>query len=392
MIAAVQPAPSAPRDLLLCFSHLRWNFVLQRPQHLMTRAAERFHVVFVEEPLFEEAETPDLRVQWQDRVMVATPVLPHGQDEPERIIRDLIERLVSVFDSGRTVLWYYTPMALPLAASIPADCIVFDCMDELSAFRHAPPRLLEFEAALLGLSDLVFTGGVSLYEAKRDRHDSVHCFPSSIDMAHFAKARARTGPDPADQNFIPHPRIGFFGVIDERLDIALLAALAERRPHWHFVMLGPVVKIDPETLPKALNIHWLGRKDYAELPAYLGGWDAGFMPFAHNESTRFISPTKTPEFLAAGLQVVSTPVRDVVSGYGDAGLVGIADGPDEMGAALATLLRVRGAGWPEAIDRQLGRSSWDTTWAEMQTLIETVLARSAAPAISLHRSERSAHV
>ena len=209
-------------------------------------------------------------------------------------------------------------MSLAFSDHLAPGLIVYDCMDELSAFRGAPPELVEREVELMCRANLVFTGGYSLYEAKRQRHDNAHPFPSSVDVEHFAAAR-RPQHDPDDQAEIPHPRLGFYGVIDERLDIALIEQVARMRPDWQIVLVGPVVKIDPAELPQRDNIHYLGGKTYDELPQYLSGWDVAIMPFALNESTRFISPTKTPEYLAGGCPVVSTPITDVVRTYGDTG-------------------------------------------------------------------------
>jgi glycosyltransferase involved in cell wall biosynthesis len=257
-------------------------------------------------------------------------------------------------------------------------------MDELSAFRGAPPGLLRLEQALLDRADLVFTGGRSLYEAKRDRHPRVFCFPSSIDAAHFGQARAPR-PDPADQAGIPRPRVGFFGVVDERMDLDLVRALAEQRPDWRFVMIGPVVKIDPSSLPQRSNIHWLGGKSYNELPHYLSGWDVGFMNFALNEATKFISPTKTPEFLAAGVPVVSTPITDVVRPYGEKGLVEIAKSAEEMIAKIKTVLARPKEPWLAKVDRHLAAGSWDKTWGSMHRLMLDAMGDAATdrPASSL---------
>ena len=313
------------KPLLLCFSHLRWDFVWQRPQHLLSRAARRYAVVVFEEPIFDAAE-PRLDVSERPGgIVVAVPHLPQGL--AERGVTTALRNLLDGFLSGRSapaVLWYYSPMMLSFSSHVRAPVRIYDCMDELSAFKNAPRMLPSLERRLFARADLVFTGGRSLYEAKKGRHHSVHAFPSSIDVGHFASARSGDRNEPADQAGIPGPRFGFFGVIDERMDIDLVGQVAALRPQWQFVMLGPVVKIDPASLPRAANIHWLGGKAYKDLPDYLGGWDAGFMPFAINEATRYISPTKTPEFLAAGVPVVSTPVTDVVTPWGDDGLVSIA--------------------------------------------------------------------
>ncbi len=377
-------ARSTPSTLLLCLSHLRWNFVFQRPQHLLTRAARTHEVVFFEEPVFHPGAEPHLDTQrTPEGVTVVVPVLPEGMEPPAVIAaqRRLLDGLLSGAAGRPMVTWYYTPMALEFSEHLRPDLTVYDCMDELSAFRGAPPRMLELERALLARADLVFTGGRSLYEAKRGRHPRVSLFPSSIDTAHFAAARA-DGPDLDDQDAIPRPRIGFFGVIDERMDIELVGALAAARPDWSFVMIGPVVKIDPADLPRLPNIHWLGGRSYKELPGYLAGWDAGFMPFALNESTRFISPTKTPEFLAGGLPVVSTPIIDVVRDWGpksagESGLVEIAADPVEFAAALQMVLDRPRAGWLKQVDRRLAQTSWDQTWAEMHGMIDAALRATA---------------
>jgi UDP-galactopyranose mutase len=371
------------RPLLLCLSHLRWNFVFQRPQHLLTRAARDHDVVLVEEPIFKPGiSAPRLeRHPVPEGVTVAVPVLPEGMEGDRAAAVDaqraLLDGLLAPEAGRRLIAWFYTPMALEFAGHLAPDATVYDCMDELSAFRGAPPQMLRLEQELLDRSDLVFTGGRSLYEAKRDRHPRVFCFPSSIDAAHFGEARAERS-DPPDQAGIPRPRVGFFGVVDERMDLDLVRALAERRPDWRFVMIGPVVKIEPEALPRLPNLHWLGGKSYAELPAYLSGWDAGFMPFALNESTRFISPTKTPEFLAAGLPVVSTPVLDVVRDWGEAGLVDIARGAEAFADALARALNRPRTEWLRAVDRRLAEISWARTWDEMRLRISEATRVAAA--------------
>jgi UDP-galactopyranose mutase len=277
-------------------------------------------------------------------------------------------------------------MALGFSDHLEPLVTIFDAMDELSAFKNAPQQLLDREAELFKRADLVFTGGQSLFEAKKHRHPHVYAFPSSIDREHFAQARSIVA-EPADQSSIPHPRIGFFGVLDERLDIELLRGLAEARPDWHFVMIGPVVKIDPADLPQRENIHYLGGRQYAELPAYLSGWDVATLLFARNESTRFISPTKTPEYLAAGRPVVSTSIRDVVHPYGDEGVVEIADSVEDFAAAVKRLLSIDDRQpWLARVDAMLAKTSWDRTWASMAGLIDAVLnGRRAAPAGSAQR-------
>jgi UDP-galactopyranose mutase len=257
---------------------------------------------------------------------------------------------------------------------LSAAAVLYDCMDELASFKGASERLPQNEQALMKMADLVFTGGASLFEAKRAGHPGVHPFPSGVDLAHFAKARTIQA-EPEDQKHIGRPRIGYAGVIDERLDYDLLRQMAELRPEWQFVMLGPVLKVDPAILPQAPNIHWLGMRSYDDLPAYYSQWNVAMMPFAMNESTRFISPTKTPEFLAAGLPVVSTPIRDVVRPYGELGLARIASTAEEFVVHVEEAMAyTMGMKWRERADAFLQSMSWDSIWESMNTLLAATIA------------------
>jgi glycosyltransferase involved in cell wall biosynthesis len=369
---------------MIVLSHLRWDFVFQRPQHLLSRAVRDYDVIFIEEPIFGDETVPRLEIGERPQgVRVAQPVLPHGTSDEAAIEaqRAIVDELAAQAGTP-LILWYYTPMALQFSRHLKADLVVFDKMDELSAFKNAPPLLLQLEQELLDRADVVFTGGASMHRAAEHRHSNIHCFPSSIDTKHFAAARDRSLPDPQDQAHVAHPRLGFFGVIDERFDIDLLAAVADRRPDWQFTMIGPVVKIDPAILPQRPNIHWLGGKKYDELPQYLANWDVGFMPFAINEATKFISPTKTPEFLAAGLPVVSTPITDVVTPYGDEGLVEIAATADEVVAAVDRLFAAERGPWIAKVDAKLAQGSWDQTWESMRALMLEKLPSDEKPARS----------
>ncbi len=366
----VSPATLAP---LICFSHLRWDFVTQRPQHLMRRFAAERRVFFWEEAIPCDHPRPYLEYHPfpEDDVIALRPRVPHWWDRAatEAALREQLDMLIATTGATAPLLWFYTPMMLGFADHLPAEAIVYDCMDELSAFRFADPLLVEREAELIRRADVMFTGGYSLYEAKRAAHADIHPFPSAVEREHFAAAR--TGlPDPGDQAGISHPRLGFYGVIDERVDLALIDAVAAARPDWSLVMIGPVAKIDPAHLPRRPNIHWLGGRGYGELPAYLGGWDVALMPFALNEATRFISPTKTPEYLAAGRPVVSTPIVDVVRHYGEIGGVAIADGAEAFVAACDAALALPPAGaWRDEADAALGAMSWDRTAAAMKQRI-----------------------
>lgn len=358
---------------LVCFSHLRWDFVFQRPQHLMTRFARDHRVFFIEEPIFGQ-QGPRLEISERENgLFVVVPHLPEGADV-DSVMPDLIDRLRNEKAIELCVAWFYTPMMFGWKDGLEPVVTVYDCMDELSLFKNAPLQLIERERELFQKADLVFTGGQSLYEAKREKHPAVYAFPSSIDARHFEQA-LNIDEEPADQKSIPHPRIGYCGVIDERADIDMLAKIAELRPDCHYIMLGPVVKIDEAELPRRNNIHYLGAKKYYDLPAYIGGWNVAMMPFAMNDSTRFISPTKTPEYLAAGLPVVSTPIRDVVRPYGEKGLVYIASTPEEFVNAIETAMLDDKQKRRAKAAEFLSTISWDKTLNEMRELINGVIER-----------------
>jgi UDP-galactopyranose mutase len=387
-LGQTQHAPSIQFDnSLICFSHLRWNFVFQRPQHLMSRFADERRVIFWEEP---EAALPGcepalgVRTCAETGVVVVTPSLPEGMDDAEQ--EAVLKRLLDGFlagEKGHFIRWYYTPMMLPFSRHIDAAATVYDCMDELANFKFAPTRLLALESELFDAADVVFTGGYSLYEAKRSRHPNVHPFPSSVDREHFGRARAVDG-DPDDQALAKRPRFGFYGVIDERMDLSLIAAMADAHPEWSVMMVGPVVKIDHADLPQRPNIFYLGGKTYEELPAYLGGWDVAISPFAINDATRFISPTKTPEYLAGGRPVVSTPIVDVKRHYSDLEAVFIAGGPEDFVAACEQALALVQGGdeWLKQVDQKLANLSWDITFARMRGLVgESIRETKSGPNI-----------
>lgn len=367
---------------LVCFAHLHWDFVWQRPQHLLSRFAQQGRVFYVEDAFYhaDDLVEPHLEVrERQNGVKVLVVHLPYHLRADEAAADQAQFAVLTRFFTDNSVkqyvFWYYTPMALGKSRLFSPVLTVYDCMDELAQFKFAPPELRQREQELFKKADLVFTGGQRIYEAKREQHNDAHAFPSSIDKDHFGQARNPELAEPADQAGIAHPRIGFFGVVDERLDIELLSALATNHPEWQFVIIGPVVKIDPATLPHNANIHYLGGKDYQELPAYLRGWDVATLLFARNESTEFISPTKTPEYLAAGRPVVSTSIRDVVRPYGDLNLVQIADDPQDFGQAIVrALVQGEDADWRTRTDKYLATISWDLTWQNMVNLMQARLA------------------
>jgi UDP-galactopyranose mutase len=338
----------------------------------MTRAARTRRVLFFEEPVIRPNTVRGFGLSHpHPNVTVATPYVP-SQLEGQRLQEILSELLNRFLDSQRVesyLLWYYTPMALNFSRHLEPTVVIYDCMDQLSAFSGAPPELLDLERELISRCHAVLTGGLSLFEAKQRLHHRVFCFPSSVDVEHFMAAR-RSCVEPIDQAAVPRPRLGYCGVIDERLDLPLIASLARARPQWQVILVGPVTKLDERQLPRAANIHYLGPKRYEELPVYLAGWDVALMPFARNDATRYISPTKTPEYLAAGKPVVSTSIRDVARTYGEWGLVRIADDVDDVLSAVDESMSEDPIQRLVRVDAFLSQQSWDKTWDAMETVLE----------------------
>jgi glycosyltransferase involved in cell wall biosynthesis len=381
---------------LIVFSHLRWEFVFQRPQHLLSRLARDFHVLVVEEPMhtsgpaYLERTTPCKGVE----VLRAHTPVEHGgfHDDQLSALQPMISGYLAENLIDDYVVWFYTPMALPLLGDLKPRAIVYDCMDELSAFKHAPRQMRQRETALLKSADLVVTGGPRLYEAKRDANPNVLCLPSAVDAEHYSARRA-TGDAAAMaragelQGGIAAPRLGFFGVIDERLDLDLVAGVADADPSWQIVMVGPVVKIDQAALPRRPNLHYLGQQPYALLPQLVAGWSVCLMPFALNESTEFISPTKTLEYMAAGKPVVSTPVHDVKAMFGD--IVAIAASANQFVDACRQALAETPAEKAERevrMAKRVSEHSWD---AAAETIRRSLAALLAVPRAGIAESAPS---
>ena len=373
---------------IVVFCHLRWDFVFQRPQQLLTRLAEYYNIILIEEPIHHAGAPVLKKTVVAPNVTVCQPFTPVDapgfHDDQIPLLQPLLAGLVP--EGEAPIVWFYTPMAMPLLQGMHPSLVVYDCMDELSAFKNPPKQLLQRETALLARADVVFTGGPSLYEAKRERHANAYCFPSSVDAIHFGKARDPAISHPA-QAQLARPRLGFFGVIDERFDIDLLAAVAAARPHWELIMVGPVVKIDPATLPRHANIHYMGQQPYEALPQFLAGWDVCLMPFAMNESTKFISPTKVLEYMAAELPIVSTPVNDVKVPYGH--VVAIAATAEEFIAACDAALAMTPEQTARMVQQErdiVANTSWDRTAKAMQEILLSTKHKDSAERFAANES------
>ncbi|MEY2471472.1 MAG: UDP-galactopyranose mutase [Actinomycetota bacterium] len=353
---------------LVVLSHLRWDFVWQRPQHLISRvAATGRRTWFVEEPVLvpdaQEVTVRELDAGAVTRLWLEIPGEPRhcGFGDPvavehQQLIADYLGR------SSDRVCWLYTPMAMPIATALDADLVVYDVMDDLASFAHAPEGLRALQMETLERADLVFTGGRSLHRGVVDLRGDAHCFPSGVEPEHYARARGC-------REVRDTPVAGYVGVIDERLDLDLIGGLARALPDWEIHIVGPVVKIDPASLPQAPNLHYPGPVQYDELPECMAKFDVALMPFALNEATRSISPTKTLEYLAAGLPVVSTSVPDVVASFSD--VVDIQDDTRGFAAACREVLAHDARDRDRKLRPLLHANHWDTIAARMTQLIET---------------------
>ncbi len=355
---------------IVVFSHLRWEFVWQRPQHIIQRLSKNRNILIVEEPIpFHKRDEGKAKITQVDTNI--TVLQPQARWENfSDVVTPFVQQYVKEKGSSQPILWFYSPMFVEVSETIPHQLIVFDCMDELSAFNGAPQSLIDKEAQLLEMADVVFTGGKSLFDSKKQKAKKVFCFPSSVDQQHFEKALKVFTPVPGDLKQVPHPIIGFYGVIDERMDLALLEKVASTLPLLSFVLVGPIVKIDPETLPKQSNIYYLGQRSYEELPQYLKAFDVAMMPFALNKSTQFISPTKTLEFMAAMKPIVSTPIYDVVRDYQQE--VAIADDEKKFAQAIQNYIHEspRERIQREKLQQQvIKRTSWDKTVHQMEKIL-----------------------
>ena len=372
--------PSVP---IIVHSHLRWDFVWQRPQQLLSRFAAQHPVLFVEEPI-ESASEPALEVSLTpEGVVRVVPMLPNADtlsvDAGCALVLPLLERAIHEHSllAGRfasPVQWFYSPMTAPVyCGRFGAVVVVYDCMDELANFRFAPDDIAQREGYLLSKADVVFTGGYELYRSKSARHANTYLFGCGADAAHFGRARAPETVVPSDVAALSKPILGYFGVVDERLDYVLIEQLAKRFPAASIVMVGPLAKVQSADLPRAANIHWLGSRRYEDLPAIVKAFDVCLMPFAMNAATQFINPTKTLEYLAAGKPVVSSAVPDVVRQYTD--IVDVAHSIDEFLDCVEKLVATVDPARIAAGIALARASTWDSTVGAMRGHILGSLAR-----------------
>ncbi|HEU4497126.1 MAG TPA: glycosyltransferase, partial [Flavobacterium sp.] len=348
---------------MIVFCHLRWQFVYQRPQHIISRMAKDYKILFIEEPVHfnENEENTGNLIKVNENLHVLQPRVRSIAD-----IKNILPKFI--INKNVEIGWFYSASFSIMLNEINFSTVVYDCMDELTLFKNAPQELIAQEKYLMQEASIVFTGGKSLYESKKQFHDNVYCFPSSVDQEHFAKAM--NGIEiPEDIASIPFPIVGYFGVIDERLNLEMVNQTAQLQPDVSFVMIGPVAKISEEDLPRQKNIHYLGMKQYENLPQYLKAFTIAMMPFALNDATKFISPTKTLEYMAAGRPIISTPIKDVVRDYSSC--VEIIETAEDFSKAIDTILKN-----PKDLSVRLSykdildKTSWNNTAAQMKKIIK----------------------
>jgi glycosyltransferase involved in cell wall biosynthesis len=389
---------------IIVHCHLCWDWVWQRPQQFVSRLSQRHKILFVEviAPAADLA-TPTARFRGPENfpnVTILTLQFPAARWNDGEYVDAERRRMVQEFITGpvagqfdNAVQWFYDPMAVPaFAGKMDEILTVYDCMDELSKFKCAPPEIIERERQLLGRADVVFTGGRKLFEAKSQHNDNCHFYGCGVDCEHFGKAREERTEVPAELRGMQKPVLGYFGVVDERMDYELIARLADANPKWSVVMIGPVLKVDEAVLPKRPNLHWLGQRSYSDLPAYCKGFDVCLMPFALNESTEFINPTKALEYMATGRMIVSTAVPDVVRNFGS--VVKIAKNQKEF---ISLCQRAVEKPEQDAIERGLQMASentWEKIVARMERHIEDAMTandyRQSSETISRKAQRRGA--
>src|SRR5436190_3345417 len=370
------------RYSIVVHSHLRWDWVWQRPQQFLSRLSRKHRVLFVENPnpsgdvrttrvnLREVSDFPNINVLQIEIPANRRSDMPWIDKERRRVVQSLLSGPVGQSFTS-IVQWFYDPMAVTgFAGQLDEQLIVYDCMDELSLFRGAPPELVRRERELLAVADVVFAGGPKIWRAKRELNPNCFCYGCGVDAKHFGEACDPELRVPHDMAGLPRPVFGYIGVVDERIDYELLARLADSTP-GSVVMVGPWTKVDPASFPRRDNLHWLGGRDYSDLPRYAKGFDVCIMPFAINEATRFINPTKALEYMATGRPIVSTPVEDVVAQFSD--VITITKDATAFANACA-----RVAVQPDSrqIERGLAlaqQNSWESIVARLEQHIEEAL-------------------
>ncbi len=378
---------------IIVHSHLGWDWVWQRPQQFLSRFSKRHQILFVEGPLPSDevtVPTPEMReVTEFPNITVLRMKMPSSRWNDGAWVDKERRRLVQEVLAGPlglrfrdSVQWFYDPMAVTaFAGHMGERAIVFDCMDQLSQFKGSPKELIRRERELLAIADVVFAGGPKIGRDKIKHNANTHSYGCGVDIKHFGKARSKTTKIPEDVANLPGPVFGFFGVVDERMDYELVAALADAYPDGSVVIIGPMTKIDPAAVPQRPNLHWLGGRDYQQLPAYVKKFDVCLMPFAINEATEYINPTKALEYMATERPIVSTPVEDVVLQF--SGVVKISQTSEEFIRLCGEAVTAPDQAAIKRGKKLSERNSWESIVEAMEGHIADVMADESPVASSV---------
>jgi glycosyltransferase involved in cell wall biosynthesis len=368
---------------IIVHCHLCWDWVWQRPQQFVSRLSRRHKILFIEtigpDP---QLLTPFARFRTDEQFPNVTLLrlqFPSWRWGDSDFVDCERRRLVKEFLGGpaagqfeNPVQWFYDPMAASsFVGHMGEIATVYDCMDELSKFSEAPPEIIGREAGLLAMADVVFTGGRRLYENKRRMNSNCHFYGCGVDVEHFGKASGSETKIPEDIASLPRPVLGYFGVVDERMDYELVAKLADANPNGSVVMVGPALKVDKVPLPRRHNLHWLGQRAYADLPAYAKAFDVCLMPFALNAATEFINPTKALEYMATGRPVVSSAVPDVVRNFGS--VIKVAGDHDEFITSCQRAIKQKDAAAIESGMRMASENSWESIVTRLEEHLDAAL-------------------
>ena len=363
----------------------------------MRRLARDRQVFFVEEPRVTKGEPFTVVRRVEPNLHVVSLRVPAHLSA--RALENAQRRCVASLTpkDEHPLLWIYSPAASRAARDLEPSLVVYDCVADHASRAGATATMKENERSLLASADLVLTAGTALFEAKRAHNVSTYPLPSSVDVAHFARARSPRNEDRAGLlsglRAIPGPRVGFLGSIDDRVDLDLVDRLAEARPGLHIVLCGALSGVTRWTLPDRPNVHYVGAQDYDDLPEHVASWDAAIFPFRGDVATRRSEPSGLLACLAAGKPIVSTPL-DELGPYVAQDLVTVAH-PAQFAAAVDAALRQARSpavmnGRRRAREQLLARTSWDRTCSAMFRLVdEAAMARKVRGNPWDHRGRRT---
>lgn len=323
--------PSHQRKRIVCLSSTRWSFLWQRPQQIMSRLCARHDILYVDPPFpvaeeqvrgISNDESGTLIVKnlqtINDALQIFRPLEISRFSYPDldsnellKMNQELLQCQIqkALFQLGwqHPLLWLYDPRNVNLVDQLNPCGVIYDCVDSFRSFSWSHPHVSIWEEALVDRADVVLATSRALYQERLRKNRYTFLVPNAADYKHFSPWQGYEKP--ADITAISRPRLGFIGAIYEWVDLELLQVIADKSPAWNLVLIGP--KQHGLQLPERSNIHWLGQRGYAELPAYVHSFDVALIPFLVNETTQHANPIKFWEYLAAGKPVVSTLLPEI---------------------------------------------------------------------------------